>query len=73
MTELSVDYACLAGDLKTPPAAASVGAALLAAVAERYESRRHRLPSGNRDRATARRETARTAVPQSVPQITPNV
>jgi hypothetical protein len=38
MTELSLDYTCLAGDLKTPPAAACVGPALLAAVAERYES-----------------------------------
>jgi hypothetical protein len=38
MTELSVDYTCLAGDLTAPRAAACVGAALLAAVAERYQS-----------------------------------
>src|SRR5258708_1269111 len=38
MTELSVDYTRLAGDLTALPAAACVGPALLAAVAERYES-----------------------------------
>jgi hypothetical protein len=38
MTELPVDYACLVGDLTARPVAASVGAALLAAVAKRYES-----------------------------------
>lgn len=38
MTELSVDYTRLAGDLTARPAAACVGAALLAAMAERYES-----------------------------------
>src|SRR6266496_5926028 len=38
MTELSVDYTRLAGNLTARPVAACVGAALLAAVAERYES-----------------------------------
>ncbi len=38
MTELSVDYTRLAGDLTARPVAACVGAALLAALAERYES-----------------------------------
>jgi len=38
MSELPVGYTCLAGDLKAPPVVAFVGPALLAAVAERYES-----------------------------------
>lgn len=38
MSELSVDYTYLLGDLTAPLAAACVGPALLAAVAERYES-----------------------------------
>jgi hypothetical protein len=39
MTELSVDYECLLRDLKAPLVAGCVGPALLAATAERYESR----------------------------------
>jgi phage FluMu protein Com len=38
MSELPVDYTCLAGDLEAPLVAACVGRALLAAVTERYES-----------------------------------
>ena len=39
VTEFSVDYMRLAGDLTAPPVAGCIGPALLAAVAERYESR----------------------------------